>query len=151
VLGASIYSGYNRIGFTGTDVKIDPGSNFDSATSTYKVPSDGVYAINFEYRYGDGVQLQLLSLGGTPRAAILKQLGASYTVLDERDFSGANISLGLVLGIVPLSVIISQTQVNSIYKLTKDDVLSFEVYLGGIALSVLGNSFSSVSIYKISD
>lgn len=149
LLGTSFYSGYNRIDFSTGDIDIDKGSNFNSADDTYTVPTTGVYAVDFDYQYGNGVELQLLSFSGNPRVAILKQDGATYSVVDSRIFSGANISLPL--GIGAFSVVISKSQINSLYELNAGDVLSFEVLLGGIALNVLGQASTSVSIYKISD
>lgn len=148
ILAAEIYSGYNRISFEAADVKIDRGANVNVTNHTYTIPSSGVYAINFDYRYGNGVELQLFSLNGNPRVAILKQNGPSYSVVDSRIFSGVNASL---LGIGAVSVVISQANINSVYEFTAGDVLSFEVFLGGIALNVLGKAATSVSIYKISD
>lgn len=110
----------------------------------YVVPSSGIYAVNYEFRYGDGVILQVLNIGGTPSIGILRQTGAGYTVLDQKTFSGANIPL-------VASILISQSSINSVYRLTAGDRLSFEVLEGGLALSLLSDSRATVSIYKISD
>jgi hypothetical protein len=148
LLDASLYSGYNKINFDAADVKIDNGSLVDVVDDTYTVPTSGVYAVEFQYQYGNGVELQLLSFSGNPNIAILQHNGPSYTVIDSRIFSGANVNL---LGIGALSVVISQASINSIYQFNAGDVLPFEVFMGGIALNVLGKATTSVSIYKISD
>lgn len=58
------------------------------------------------------------SSGGTPKIGILKHLSnGGYTELNTKDFSGA------ILPLV-LSLLISDTEINSIHKLNKDDVLS---------------------------
>lgn len=123
---------------------INPGGHFDAGTDFYTVPSTGIYSINFEFRYGDGVMLSVLNFGGTPRIGILKHLGASYSVLDERKFSGANIPL-------LLSLIVSNTSINSIYQLNAGDQLSFELNSGGLTLGLLASSYASVIVRKISD
>lgn len=149
LLSGGAYAGWERIDFGGGHVPINPGNHFDAATDVYTVPSTGVYAVNFEFRYGNGVQLQLLSFGGSPRVGVLKQGGPDgYTVVDERVFSGANVSL---LGIGTLSVTLSSVSMNSLYQFTAGDVLSFEVFRGGISLGLLGDSYTSVTIHKISD
>lgn len=148
LLQAGFYPGYSRINFETADVAIDKGSNVNVVDDTYTVPSTGVYAINYSYSYGNGVQLQLLSLAGNPNLAILRQTGAIPQVVDAKNFSGANVSL---MGIGALSVVISQASINSVYQLAAGDILSFEVFEGGIDVGVLGVANASISIYKISD
>ncbi|SKB90638.1 hypothetical protein SAMN05660477_01754 [Soonwooa buanensis] len=142
ILSGNLFTGWDRLSFTK-----DPNftSNFNETTSTYKVPVAGVYAINFKFRYGTGVQLSLLNFGGTPKIGILKHLTTGgYTEINKKDFSGATLPL-------VLSLLISDTEINSIHKLNKDDILSFEYYRGGISLNLLTGSVSEISIYKISD
>lgn len=146
LLSANFYSGWDRVAHIPDP---DFNTNFNTADSTYKIPSDGVYAIKYYYRFGNGVQLQLLSFGGSPKIGILKHgENGGYTILDQKEFSGASLNLSII-GL--LSVLISSTNVDSVYKLKKDDVLSFEYFKGGISLDLLGNSTSEIQIYKISN
>jgi len=148
LISAEFYPGWNRIDFGSGHVPINSGNHFDPSTDTYTVPSAGVYAVNFEFRYGNGVQLQLLNFSGSPRIGILKQKTSGYDVVDERVFSGANVSL---FGIGALSIIVSSVSMNSLYTFAANDVISFEVAPGGISLGLLDDSYTSVTIYKISD
>ena len=142
ILSGNLFTGWDRLSFTKDS---NFGNHFNEATSTYKVPVNGTYAINFKFRDGSGVQLSVLNFGGTPKIGILKHLSnGGYTELNTKDFSGATLPLFL-------SLIISDTEINSIHKLNKDDVLSFEYYRGGISLNILSGSVSEISIYKISD
>lgn len=152
LLGANIYSGYNRINFLPASLTINPGNHFNATDDTYVVPSTGIYKVEFEFRYGNGVELQLLSFNGNPRMAILKQEASGYSIVDDRAFSAANVGLEAgPINLGALSLVLSQGQINSMYPFTAGDVLSFEVFLGGVALSVLGNARATVSIRKISD
>ncbi|AYO57622.1 hypothetical protein CO230_05495 [Chryseobacterium sp. 6424] len=142
LLNVSGFNGWRRIDFATADINVS--NNFDLTDDVYVVPSSGIYAVNYEFRYGDGVILQVLNIGGAPSIGILRQTGAGYTVLDQKTFSGANIPL-------VASILISQSTINSVYRLTAGDRLSFEVLEGGLALSLLSDSRATVSIYKISD
>lgn len=140
LLDGSLFAGWQKINFGSGHIPINPGGNFDSATDFYTVPSDGIYEINYEFRYGNGV---LLGLFGNPKIGILKHDGGTYTVLDSRIFGGANLGV--------LSVTISSTQINSVYSLSAGDQLSFEIFAGSISLAALGSSYASVVVKKISD
>lgn len=142
ILSGNLFTGWDRLSFT-KDASM--GNSFNETNSTYKVPETGVYAINFKFRYGSGVQLSVLNFGGTPKLGILKHLPAGgYTEINKKDFSGATLPL-------VLSLLISDTEINSLQRLSKDDVLSFEYYRGGISLNLLSGSVSEIVIYKISD
>ncbi|SFH87325.1 hypothetical protein [Halpernia frigidisoli] len=138
-------SGYNRINFSQANVKIDnpdPNANFDVTDDSYTAKSTGIYEVNYEFRYGSGVQASIL--GGVPGIGVFKKVGsAAATLLDERLFSGANLLVA--------NITISQTSINSIYKLTAGDKLLFGVNEGSIVVSLLSGSFVTINIRKISD
>lgn len=140
LLNGSLFAGWQKIDFGSGHVPINPGGHFDAVTDFYTVPSDGIYEINYEMRYGNGV---LLGLFGTPKIGILKHTSGNYEVLDSRIFGGANL--------VVASVTISNTAINSVYKLTAGDQLSFEFFAGSIGLGALSSSYASVVVKKISN
>lgn len=144
LLDGSLFAGWQKIDFGSGHVPINPGGHFSATNDFYTIPSDGIYAVDFEVRYGTGVMLSVLNFSGTPSIGILKHTGSGYTVLDERKFTGATIP-------VVLSVIICNTQISNVYKLNSEDKLSFEINAGGLNLGLLGNSYASVVVRKISD
>lgn len=144
LLSGSAFAGWQKIDFGAGHVPINPGGHFDATTDFYTVPSTGIYEIFYEFRYGEGVLLSALNFNGTPSIGILNHGTTGYTVLDERKFSGASVPL-------VLSAQISSTAINSVYKLTAGDKLSFELNAGGLNLNLLSSSFASVVVKKISD
>lgn len=144
LLNVSGLSDWRIVDFATED--IDVGNNFDLADNVYIVPSSGIYAINYEFRYGDGLTLDVLTTNGTPSIGILSQPAAStgYTVLDRKSFSGVNIPL-------VASILISQSTINSVYRLTAGDRLSFGFIQGVLNVNLLSDSRATLSIYKISD
>lgn len=144
LLDGTLFAGWQKINFGPGHIPINPGSNFDSITDHYTVPSDGIYEVNYEVRYGTGVMLSALNFGGTPSIGILKHTGSGYTVLDERKFSGATVPL-------LVSILVSSTQIDNMYQLASGDKLSFEMNAGGLTLGLLSSSYASVVIRKISD
>lgn len=144
LLGLSLSNGYQPIDFPAATIGT---ANFNATTNTYTVPSSGLYAIKYSYRYGNGVQLRLLSLSGNPRIGIFN----GSTLLDESIFSGANVDLLGIIGV--LSVLISETHIDSVYQLTAGSQLTFQANQGGVNVDLLstGNITTSVVIYKISN
>ena len=144
LLSGSLFAGWQKIDFGSGHVPINPGSHFDTTTDFYTVPSDGIYEINYEMRYGSGVLLSLVNFSGIPSIGVLKHNSSGYTVLDKRKFSGVSVPL-------LASIIVSNTTIDSMYELTAGEKLSFEVNAGGLALNVLGDSYASVIVRKISN
>ena len=143
LINSSLFAGWQKIDFTGP-IAIDPGTHFNSATDHYIVPSSGVYVVNYEFRYGDGISLSVANFSGTPKIGILRHTSTGYNVLDQKNFSSAGIPM-------VVNILISESSINSIYRLTAGDMLSFEVDDGGLALGLLSSSRASFSVYKISD
>lgn len=160
LLDLGAFNQWQKMDFKEADLAINPGNYFDADTDMYVVPSDGIYEISFDVRYGSGVAASLLNFNGIPRIGILKHNeGGGYSVLDEKEFSGVNVSLGEIdlrpilppftLGL--LSVVISNTSINTVYELSEGDRLSFELDKGGVDLSLLGSGRATVTIHKISE
>lgn len=144
LLSGTLFAGWQKINFDPADVTINPGANFTATNDFYTVPSSGIYRINYDFQYGTGVLLSAMNFSGTPKIGILKHTGGSYTVLDEKKFSGVSVPL-------LASVLISSTGIDSVYQLNAGDILSFELNAGGLALGLLSSSSASAVIYKISD
>ncbi len=144
LIDGTMFAGWEKIDFSPASVKIDDGNNFTVSNDFYTVPTSGIYEISYEFRYGTGVVVSALNFSGTESIGILKHNGGNYTVLDERRFAGASIP-------VVTSIIISDTSINSVYRLAAGDQLSFEVNRGGLNLTLLNRSFASVNIRKIAD
>lgn len=68
---------------------------------------------------------------------------ATYTVLDQREFAGANL--------IVASLTISNSEINSFYRLNANDRISFHIDRSGVSLSLLSSSKASFYVYKISD
>ena len=85
LLSGSLFAGWQKINFASDNIPINEGNHFDSEDDFYIVPSNGIYQIDYSFRYGSGV---IASLLGNTKIGILKHVGSSYTVLDERKFSG---------------------------------------------------------------
>ncbi|RXM56704.1 hypothetical protein BOQ60_25340, partial [Chryseobacterium sp. CH1] len=67
-----------------------PFSGINLADGSYNIPSAGVYAVGFAFRYGTGLQASLLS--GAPGIAIARTRAAVTTLIDTRPFSGINLA-----------------------------------------------------------
>ncbi|PKF73531.1 hypothetical protein [Chryseobacterium sp. PMSZPI] len=135
-------SGFRAVNFLAAERTIGSGSLFSDTDNTYTIPSDGVYAIGFTFRYGTGLQASILA--NSPGVGIVRTRGGVATTIDSRAFSGANLIL--------LSLTISESSLNSIYSFQAGDKVSFGL-VGSTALDVglLGSSVASFYIYKISE
>ena len=143
LLNIGFFDSWQKIDFNSGHVPINNGNYFDPATDQYTVPSNGIYSVSYYFRYGTGLQASLL--GGTPKIGILRIPfdGSPYQVLDSRKFSGVNVGL--------LAVTVCTVEINSVYRLTQGDKLSFELDQAGVSLGLLSSSSTSFHIYKISD
>ena len=145
LLSGSLFAGWQKINFSPANIPINQGANFNASTDFYTIPSNGIYEIHYQFRYGSGVQASLFNFSGVPSIGILRHpTSGPYTVLDSRKFSGVSVPL-------LLSIIVSDTAINSVYQLSAGDRLSFEVNAGGLALDLLGSSHAEFVIKKISD
>jgi hypothetical protein len=144
LLSLSVFGNYQPILFNASDRTAGIASLFTSTTteSYYEVPSTGVYAIQYSFTYGTGIQLSLL--GSSTGVGILKTSGGSTTVLDSKIFAGVNI-------VVAVNLTISTAELSGYYELNEGDRISFAVDRGGIALGLLGSSKASFTIRKISN
>lgn len=147
---------------TGADTFYNGTTNPMDANGTITVAEDGVYAVGFYFRYGDGVNLAALDLLGSGFSGI--RINKNGSPLEEKAFSGANINLsnliasngnalnisilGPILGALTgtldsagllslldlgvLNLSISSSEINTIYQLHARDTLTFDTRLGGL-------------------
>lgn len=133
---------YRTLNFVQTDTTVGDPTLITNASNSYTVPSNGVYAIAFNFRFGTGLEASVLS--GVPSAAILKTTGTTSTILEEKPFSGLNL--------IVANVTLSDTHINSLYTLQAGDKISFGLVGGGLLnLGLLGSMTTSFHIYKISN
>lgn len=135
-------SGFRAVNFLAAERSLGSASLFSDTDNTYTIPSTGVYAVGFAFRYGSGLQASILA--NSPGVGIVRTRAGVATTIDSRPFSGANLIL--------LSLTIAETSINSIYSFQAGDKVSFGL-VGSTALDVglLGSSIASFSIYKISN
>ncbi len=152
VLNLSLISDYQNLNFnvTGSTGFYNGTTSPISSTGTVTIQESGVYAVGFYFRYGSGVNLALLDLlsGGFSGIRINK----NGVPLESKAFSGVNLSLNVVVNIGILNLVISNSEINTIYQFNAGDQLTFQTRLGGLAsLSLLSGSEGSYFMYKISD
>jgi hypothetical protein len=135
-------TGFRAVNFLAAERTLGDVGLFSDTDNTYTIPSSGVYAIGFSFRYGTGLQAALLA--NNPGIGILRTRAGVATIIDNRPFSGANLIL--------LSLTISEGSINSLYTLQTGDKISLGL-TGSTALDVglLGSSISSFYIYKVSN
>ena len=136
-------SGFRAVNFLAAERSVGSGSLFSDTDNTYTIPSTGVYAVGYTFRYGAGLQAALLT--NTPGIGIFRNRAGVGTLIDSRVFSGITIPL-------VLSLTISESSINSLYSFQAGDKISFG--LTGSSLldaGILGTSTSSFYIYKVSN
>lgn len=135
-------TGFRAVDFVQAERTLGTASLFSDTDNTYTVPTSGVYAIGFSFRYGTGLQAAILS--NSPGVGILRTRNNVATLIDSRTFSGANLLV--------LSLTISEANINSLYTLQSGDKISFGL-TGSSLLDVglLGSSTGSFYIYKVSN
>ncbi len=143
LVSATVFpTGFQSVNFVNAERTVGSTAVFSDTDHTYTVPSTGVYAIGFSFRYGTGLQATLLA--NSPGVGIVRTRNTTSTVIDSRPFSGANL--------VVLNLTISEGSVNSLYPLQAGDKISFGL-TGSTLLdaTILGTSTSSFYIYKVSN
>ncbi|WP_213278655.1 hypothetical protein [Chryseobacterium indologenes] len=131
------------VNFVAADRNIGSAALFTDADGSYTIPSTGVYAIGFAFRYGTGLQASLLS--GGPGIGIARTRAGVSTLIDSRPFSGVNLALAV-------NLTLSDSSINSLYSFQAGDKVSFGLTDSGVInAGLLGSSISSFYIYKVSN
>lgn len=135
-------SGFRAVNFLASERTVGNMALFSNTDNTYTVPSNGVYAIGFSFRYGTGLQASILA--NSPGIGILRTRAGVSTLIDSRTFSGANLIL--------LNLTISESNINSLYTLQAGDKISFGLTGSSLLeIGLLGSSTGSFYIYKVSN
>lgn len=125
-----------------------PNVTYSSATGDgyYTIPSTGLYHINYAFRMGQGLTLDVLS-GASPATVITvaSSHNATQSVLDSRTFGG--VSLTLSIGLANLTL--AQSQISHVYELQAGQVIRFGLIRGGIGINLLADASTEISIYKL--
>lgn len=135
---------FKVINFLAAERNIGTGSLFSDTDYSYVIPSTGVYQVGFSFRYGAGLQAEVLGTTG-PGIGILRTRSGVATLIDNRTFSGITVPL-------VLSLTISEANVSSLYSFQANDRVSFGITGSGfVNANVLGTSIGSFYIYKVSN
>lgn len=142
VLSVGIFpGGFKALNFKATDRTIGNASLFDDNDGSYIIPSTGVYAVGFAFKYATGLVASVLSEGGI---GIARTRGGTSAIIDSSMFSGLNV---LVTGLS-----IADTRINSLYSFQAGDKINFgTIETGLLNLGALSTSNASIYIYKVSD
>lgn len=138
-LGA--FGDFKPVNFSSTERTIGSASLFDNTGSAYVIPSTGVYALTYSFRFGTGLQASVLAAG--VGIGIARTRTGVTTLIDSRPFTGVSI---LAAGIT-----ISDTSISSLYSFQAGDRVTFGFLDPGITLTLLSSSVASFHIYKVSN
>ncbi len=134
---------FQPVNFLAADRNIGSGALFTDADGAYNIPSTGVYAVGFAFRYGSGLQASLLS--GAPGIGIARTRSGVSTIIDTRPFSGINLAIAI-------NLTLSDSSINSLYSFQAGDKISFGLTDSGVInAGLLGSSIASFYIYKVSN
>lgn len=135
---------WSKINLTGTsDTKLGSPALFNAGV--YTAPQAGTYAVNYEFQFNAGVNLEAL---GGKRLGIIKN---GNVIWDEKLFDGVRVSL---LGVTLASVPITSTKLTSLIKLNSGDTVTFAVNVSGLLpvdITLLNSAKVNIYIYKISN
>ncbi|WES98011.1 hypothetical protein P2W68_24875 [Chryseobacterium arthrosphaerae] len=133
--------GFKALNFKAADRTIGNGALFDDADGSYVIPSTGVYAVGFAFKYSTGLVASVLSEGGI---GIARTRNGTSAIIDSSMFSGLNI---LVTGLS-----IADTSIHSLYSFQAGDKINFGTIENGLlTLGALSTSNASIYIYKVSN
>lgn len=143
LVSATVFpSGFKPVNFLASERLVGSTAVFSDTDNSYVVPSSGVYAVGFFFRYGAGLQAAVLT--NSPGVAIMRNRQGTSTILASRPFSGANLGI--------LSLTISESSINNLYQMQEGDRLSFGLTnVSVLDASIISSSISSFYIYKVSN
>lgn len=144
LLDLGLGSFWSKINLTGaSDTKLGNTALFN--TGVYTAPQAGIYAVNYEFQFTAGVNLEAL---GGKKLGIIKN---GNIIWDEKLFDGVRIS---VLTVTLASVPITSTKLTSLVQLAAGDTITFAVNVSGllpIDITLLNSAKVNLYIYKISN
>ncbi|MEJ5105478.1 MULTISPECIES: hypothetical protein [Chryseobacterium] len=133
---------FKPVNFQAVERTIGSASMFSDSDGSFIVPSTGVYMVGYSFRYGTGLQANLLVNGyGIGIARTRNGVG---TIIDTRPFSG--------LDLLVAKLTMSDASINSLYSFQNGDKISFGLTGNNVLdLSIAGSSVASFYIYKVSN
>ncbi|WP_278380347.1 hypothetical protein [Chryseobacterium arthrosphaerae] len=142
LLNVSVFpGGFKALNLKATDRTLGNATLFDDNDGSYVIPSTGVYAVGYTFKYSTGLVAALLSEAGI---GIARTRNGTPTLIDSRMFSGINV-LGIGLSV-------ADTNITSLYSFQKDDKINFgTIETGLITLGAISSSIASIYIYKVTD
>ncbi|MFZ4927840.1 hypothetical protein [Chryseobacterium sp. Mn2064] len=144
LLSVGVLGDFKPVNFLAAERSIGSAALFNDTNSTYTIPSTGVYAVSYSFRFGTGIQASLLSSGTGIGITRTRGAGAGVTTLiDSRTFNGVNL--------VVANLTISDSTINSLYSFQAGDRVTFGFIDPGITLTLLSTSVASFYIYKVSN
>ncbi len=145
--GVNLFGSEYKVVPISTDASLTKlGRNFLNSNNQYVVPKDGIYLINYNFKFGQGITAQLLS-SQIPKITIAKTIGQNTELLDQSSFGGVQLlNLG-ALGVANVSL--TEARISHIYQLSEGDLISFGVVTGGLNLSLLGDGATRISVNKL--
>lgn len=141
LLSLGAFGDFKPVNFSSTERTIGSASLFDDTGSAYVIPSTGVYALTYSFRFGTGLQASVLASG--VGIGLARTRSGTTTLIDSRPFTGVSI---LAAGIT-----ISDTSISSLYSFQAGDRITFGFLDPGITLTLLSSSVASFYIYKVSN
>lgn len=144
LLSLTLFSTWRQVNFTNADKTVGATGLLSDTDYSYTVPSGGLYAVGYYFRYGSGLQASLFT-GGTPGIGIIKNTGGTFSVLDTREFNGINLA-------AVINITLTESNITSLYRLQTGDKLYFGLTNSGVLnATLLGTSNASFYIYRISN
>ncbi|KFC21492.1 hypothetical protein [Epilithonimonas lactis] len=144
LLDLGLGNSWSKINLTGAlDTKLGNAQLFNAGV--YTAAQSGTYAVNYEFQFNAGVNLEVL---GGKRLGLIKN---GNVLWDEKIFDGVRVSL---LGITLASVPITSTKLTSLVQLNAGDTLTFAVNVSGLLpvdVALLSSAKVNLYIYKISN
>lgn len=135
--------GWAKVNLTGaTDTKLGSPALFTEGV--YTASQAGIYAVNYEYQFSAGVNLEVL---GGKRLGIIKN---GNTIWEEKPFEGVRVVLAGVINLA--NIPLTSTKLTSLIQLNTGDTVTFAVNTTGLVdLTLLNNAKLNIYIYKISN
>lgn len=143
LLDLAIGNDWQKIGLTGaSDTKVGNQALFTSGV--YTAPQTGIYAVNYEFQFKSGVNLNVL---GNKKLGLIK----NNSIWEEKILDAVRVD---VLGIGVVAVPVTSTNINTYVQLNAGETLTFAVNTTGllpINISLLTDAKVSLQIHKISN
>lgn len=145
LISLGLGGGWAKVNLTGSaNTKLGNPALFTDGV--YTASQAGIYAVNYEYQFTEGVNIELL---GGKRLGLIKN---GTTIWEEKPFEGVRV---VVAGLINLAnVPLTSTKLTSLIQLNTGDTVTFAVNSPGLLpvdLTLLSSAKVNIYIYKISN